>query len=186
MEDYIEYLITKLVVFEKGVELDESNCVDDILKIRIEKSKKVTDDSMRTFTQQFLGEYLCFEIVDTEFSNRINEYSCLYDNYKLYRSNNKIQSIIKDDTLDTSKVLYSQSISLTRHHLEHVYGEAIELNSTTKNWNIEYKFKMGKDIFSVYDWKGDDRLHLASNTVSKVVIGKFISELERNVKVDCC
>lgn len=203
MDNYLEYLIEKFLIFDKRAELDESNSIDDINKIKNIINinfKKLTDDIYIKLTLDILEHFNCYDILDFSFKNKkdasyANDIYMLYKNYKMSNTNvtsgnvNQVNnnSLLEiDNDLDTSNVKYIQTIDYCIK-----FGkDALKIKSDIKKWNLEYKIKIkyGKSYytFSVYNWIDDDRWHVASDTSNKKVINLFLKELEKYKIESCC
>lgn len=199
MNSYLEYLIHKFLIFDKSTELHESNIIDDINKIKILVNttfKKLSDESFIKTTSNILENFNCYNILDFSFNNK-KETSCatdiymLYKNYKMNVPKINIAKTTKDileidNNLDTSNVKYICSID---YHIK-INNDPLEIKSNTKKWNLEYKIKIkyGKSFhtFSLYNWKDDERWHVASNTNDKKIVNMFLKELEKHKIESCC
>jgi hypothetical protein len=208
MDYYLEYLIEKYLIFDKRVELDESNSIVDIDKIKVEVKcdKKMNDASYICMTGDILERYNCYDILDFSFKNKKSvldseEIYMLYKNYKMSKAvitksgienvkeervrKTKTDYIIKmDKDVDTSGVKYICSID---YELE--LGELpIKIESDIKKWKREYKFKMvyrkKTYIYSIYDWEGSDKWNVGCDVMDRGCIEVFLGYLEE--KSGCC
>lgn len=205
MDSYLEFLLEKFLIFDKSAELHEANSIDDIHKIKKLVNttfKKLSDESFIKTTSNILENFNCYDILDFSFNNKKNT-SCANDIYMLYKNykmnvpkinitkttkdvilNSNILEI--DNNLDTSNVKYLSSIDYCINMQEN----PLEIQSNTKKWNLEYKIKMkyakSYYTFSIYNWKDDDRWHVASNITNKKIINMFLKELEKYKTESCC
>jgi hypothetical protein len=199
MDNYLEYLLEKFLIFDKSAELHEANSIDDIHKIKklVNTSfKKLSDESFIKTTSNILENFNCYDILDFSFDNKKNT-SCanniyiLYKNYKINvtkvdntTTNSSLLEI--DNNLDTSNVKYLSSID----YCINIQEKPLEIQSNTKKWNLEYKIKMkyakSYYIFSLYNWKDDEKWHVASNTNDKKTVNMFLKELEKHKIESCC
>jgi len=199
MDNYLEYLLEKFLIFDKSAELHEANSIDDIHKIKklVNTSfKKLSDESFIKTTSNILENFNCYDILDFSFDNKKNT-SCanniyiLYKNYKINvtkvdntTTNSSLLEI--DNNLDTSNVKYLSSID----YCINIQEKPLEIQSNTKKWNLEYKIKMkyakSYYIFSLYNWKDDEKWHVASNTNDKKIVNMFLKELEKHKIESCC
>jgi hypothetical protein len=199
MDNYLEYLLEKFLIFDKFAELHEANSIDDIHKIKklVNTSfKKLSDESFIKTTSNILENFNCYDILDFSFDNKKNT-SCanniyiLYKNYKINvtkvdntTTNSSLLEI--DNNLDTSNVKYLSSID----YCINIQEKPLEIQSNTKKWNLEYKLKMkyakSYYIFSLYNWKDDEKWHVASNTNDKKTVNMFLKELEKHKIESCC
>jgi hypothetical protein len=199
MDNYLEYLLEKFLIFDKSAELHEANSIDDIHKIKklVNTSfKKLSDESFIKTTSNILENFNCYDILDFSFDNKKNT-SCanniyiLYKNYKINvtkvdntTTNSSLLEI--DNNLDTSNVKYLSSID----YCINIQEKPLEIQSNTKKWNLEYKIKMkyakSYYIFSLYNWENDEKWHVASNTNDKKTVNMFLKELEKHKIESCC
>jgi hypothetical protein len=199
MDNYLEYLLEKFLIFDKSAELHEANSIDDIHKIKklVNTSfKKLSDESFIKTTSNILENFNCYDILDFSFDNKKNT-SCanniyiLYKNYKINvtkvdntTTNSSLLEI--DNNLDTSNVKYLSSID----YCINIQEKPLEIQSNTKKWNLEYKIKMkyakSYYIFSLYNCKDDEKWHVASNTNDKKTVNMFLKELEKHKIESCC
>jgi hypothetical protein len=189
MEDYLEYLIEKYLIFDKRAELDESNSIDDISKFGKVEDKKLNDTIYIKKTEEILREFNCYDILDFSFNSKkemsqAEEIYMLYKNYKM--SISKLKEIKIDNSIDTSDVKYICSLDYCIDMGE----KPLEIRSDKKKWDLEYKIVLKynkKDYnFSVYNWKGDNKWHVATAIDNKKVIDIFLKELENKKITDCC
>jgi hypothetical protein len=171
MDYYLEYLIEKYLIFDKRVELDESNSIVDIDKIKdkindkIKCNKKMNDASYISMTGDILEKYNCYDILDFSFKNKKNvsdseEIYMLYKNYKMSKtavSKSKVENVnenvnenVKANKKKTDYVIKMDEnvdtsgvkyICSVDYELE--LGELpLKIESDIKKWKREYKFTM--------------------------------------------
>jgi hypothetical protein len=189
MEDYLEYLIEKYLIFDKRAELDESNSIDDIYKLGEIENKKLNDMVYIKKTEEILREFNCYDILDFSFNSKkeisqAEEIYMLYKNYKM--SVSKLKEIKIDNSINTSNVKYICSLDYCIDMGE----KPLEIKSDKKNWNLEYKcvlkYNKKEYKFSVYNWKDNNKWHVGTEIDNKKIIDIFLKELENKKVVDCC
>lgn len=201
MDSYLQYLVNKFFIFEDGVELHPSNAMLQLtLKQDSDQNCKM-DELCANMTKRVLNEYACFEIsTNVQIEDRIlnggNRAEEIYLNYKKYKCSNVRETetyLHLDETLDTSKTSYVESVDIKTHELLDTFGKYKTTGRIGDNYRYEYKFKFitgGKMyIFSLYDYLNDndefDReseiyWHVASNTNNRDIINKFTKMLMEN------
>jgi hypothetical protein len=185
---YLDYLLEKLYIFKPNVELDVSNCIDDKSAFELNKfydeknnTKKVSDQFLQNITKHILNNYLCFEVIDYNLQNRLNESQQLqlYNLYKKYKENknqireypidccNEVGGSVTtesqlnstpfiDTSLDTSgpDIEYIESLDLvTTKGLANAYGKYLFTGTSRGSCHrYEYKFSFNGYIYSIYDY----------------------------------
>lgn len=213
MESYVSYLLNKYLVFnelpnDKNYKLGDELCYDscdELCKRLVNKDVKKDSDFVE-LTKEILDKFRCFNIsLDINISNRIiaTESENIYYHYKKYKTSaseaRETETYLNvNNTLDTSKTEWVESIDITTSDLVHKYGNYIRTGKENDKYRFEYKFEFiekGKRwIFSLYDYLNTDDLfddiddiywHVASNTKRGDIIKKFIKTLMSKEK-ECC
>lgn len=191
MEEYLEYLIEKYLIFDKRAELDEANTISDISKFRKVEDKKLNDIIYIKKTEEILEQFKCYDILDFSFSHKkdisqAEEIYMLYKNYKISKSKETQIKIEIDNKIDTSDVKYVCSLDYCIDMEE----KPLEIKGDKKKWNLEYKIILKynkKDYkFSVYNWENNNKWHVATAIDNKKIIDVFLKELENKRVIDCC
>ena len=199
MESYINYLLNKYLIFEDNI----GNELKDLEKFKSDiKSDIKKDIDFIKITKWILVEFLCFEInIKIDIKDRINETEAekIFYHYKKYKCSNVRETetyLNLDNTLDTSKTEWVESIDINTSDLIDKYGDYSRTGNIGDNYRFEYKFEFidsGKRwIFSMYDYLNTDDVfdneddiywHIASNTKRGDIIKRFIKMLEEK---SCC
>jgi len=197
MDSYLEYLIEKFLIFDKRAELDESNSIDDIEKIRTViklGNKRLSDDIYISVTSEILEKFNCYDILN----KGKKDVSCSEEVYMLYK-NYKMSSVKKveckakcdlevtmDDSLDVSGVKYVCDVGFELN----VGRLPVVVKGDNKKWSKEYKFrvvyKKRKYIFSVYDWVGKQGWYVGCDNKNAEVTSLFLDFLKETSVQVCC
>lgn len=211
MESYVSYLLNKYLVFNElqnddnyklGHELCYNSC-DELYK-RLSNKKCKKDVDFIELTKEILIKFRCFKIsLSININNRIceSEAESIFYHYKKYKSLSsearETETYLNlNNTLDTSKTEWVQTININTSDLIQKYGNYYRTGKDGDNHRFEYKFefieKGKKWIFSVYDYLNTDDLfddvddicwHVASNTKRGDIIKRFIETLQEK---NCC
>lgn len=195
MESYLRYLVTKYFIFRDDIDLDNKKAIRDISELMIKEVKKV-DNVCINVTKKILDEFLCFDIcVDINMDKRIlkEKAEMIYLNYKKYKSSSIRETetyLNLDNSLDTSKTIYVESVDIKTDFLKGKFGDYIRTGKVGDNYRYEYKFsfinKGKRYIFSLYDYLNTNNefdeeseiyWHVSSNTKKKDIVLKFIKNL---------
>jgi hypothetical protein len=209
MEEYISYLLNKYLIFN-------CNKVDDNYKIGDELCYKLCNElcndlgkknikkdiNFIELTKKILVNFVCFRIdLYINIDSRIKESEAekIFYHYKKYKSSDIRETetyLNLDNTLDTLKTEWVESIDISTNDLVDKYGDYSRTGNHEDNHRFEYKFefieKGKKWVFSVYDYLNTDdlfddlddiRWHVASNTKKGDIIKKFIEMLKEK---SCC
>ena len=79
-----------------------------------------------------------------------------YKPEKIKKSKKKDITPIIDTTLDTSKTVFIDTLSIKYAELVDGLGEPQICNDPEQKYQHEFKIKVGKVIYSIYDWKNSD------------------------------
>ena len=186
LNNYINFLINKFLIFKQNIELDESNSIldSDIIISNIPANlikPKLNDKQFLQITKLILDNFLVFKIDNKiDKSQKINSEDSenIYLHFKTYKnSESKIHetetSLTLDTNLNTSNTFYIDSIDYTSSDLVKCFdkpkhtGTGTLLNNVndgrcTKqtDWRYEYKFKLifqqKQYIFALYDYLDED------------------------------
>lgn len=207
LNNYINFLINKFLIFKQNSDLDESNSILDkdiiISNIPINLIKpKLNDKQFLQITKLILDNFLCFKIdYKIDISHKIlnNQSENIYSYFKTYKnSDSKIHetetSLTLDIHLDTSKTFYIDSIDYTSRDLVKNFDKPLYTGTKYTEWRYEYKFQLifqqKKYIFSLYDYLDDNDMfysfndiywHVASNTDNLDVYKEFINQLNTKI-----
>lgn len=199
-DSYINYLLTKYFIFKNGVELDPGNAIENIKNLNIKIEKIKSDKEYIDLTKKILSEFLCFEIVTKiELCNRVlqDKAEDIFFHYKKYKCSGvrETETYLKlDETLDTSKTEWVESIDISTQFLVSKFGNYMRTGNENDRHRFEYKFefidKGKKWVFSLYDYlntadefdqEEDIYWHIASNTKKQEIISNFMETLK-----SCC
>lgn len=212
MELYVNYLLNKYLIFNElkdnnyklGNELCYNSC-DELCK-RLSNKKVKNDIDFIELTKEILVKFRCFNIsLDINMDDRIieTEAESIFYHYKKYKlcgsEARETETYLNlNNTLDTSKTEWVESIDINTSELINKYGIYCRTGGSGDNYRFEYKFefiyKGKKWIFSVYDYLNTDDIfddeddiywHVASNTKRGDIIKKFITTLTLKER-DCC
>jgi hypothetical protein len=209
---YLQFLIEKIFVFENDVELDESNCLNDIEHFEsmiegydIDLNKKMNDNMLQNITKCVLTNFKCYEVLDMDYEKRMDSGDAdkLFQQYKQYKQKiscaDKASVLKLDHSIDTKNTFYVQSLhDVTTDDLKHAFGEYVTSGGEGDKYRYEYKFlfnhKKQEYVMSLYDWVDDDNKfydeadiywHVASNVSSTSVVLEIIKELKLML-TQCC
>ena len=211
LDNYINYLIDKYFIFDKRVELDESNCIVDsrdlMKKVDVNTKVKYSDTKFIELTKTILDKFLCFKIsISFSLQDRLmlTKSDEIYLHYKKYKNSQnckarETETYLKyDHNIDTSKTVYVDSLDkYSSKQLCAIYGDPLKTGKQGDNHRYEYKFELttgGKIyIFSLYDYLNEDNefykfsdiyWHIASNTDKKDIIKEFMDSLSIEMETD--
>lgn len=80
--------------------------------------------------------------------------------------------IIRNDNIDSSKMVYIDTLPLKFDQLVKTFGDPIQNQVDNDDWRLEWKININQKPFSVYDWKEsgefqnfqDSTFHICGNT----------------------
>lgn len=198
MSAYIEYLINKLVIFDKDADVDVCNSIIEAAKIieKLQIPKICNENSIISLTQEILSEFKCYEVIDTEFENRIDS-SKAQDLHAQFKSDSLKPVGVKmdvSDDVDTSDTFYVDTVDrVTTKKLVMKFGKLRHTGEDGDKFRYEYPFVLGENKFVLYDYMCENgefekeakiSWHIASNTEDKEALSGFKKQLGSTLGVN--
>lgn len=187
---YLNYLVERLLIFDNGVEVDNIDTLKNKINLKTNKTAKNLDIMILEVTNVIINQFDVYDILE----NKVIPGE-IYEQYKTYKQKlpEKTKSIelqLKcNKKIDTSDTFYVDTLDgITTSWLKEKYGDLVMTGQKDDKHRYEYKFKINKTIFSIYDWLdengnkqdiNDITWHLGCNTNNKNSISKFIDIFRR-------
>lgn len=198
---YLNYLVEKLLIIDDGVEVDNIDTLKNKINLKTINKKttnKNVDIMILEMTNLIMKHFDVYDILE----NKVVPGE-IYEQYKTYKQklpekSKSIELQLKcNKKIDTSSTFYVDTLDgVTTSWLKDKYGDLVMTGQKDDKHRYEYKFKINKTIFSIYDWLDENGnkqdindivWHLGCNTNNKNSISKFINifKYETNCKDNC-
>lgn len=141
-----------------------SNLLNQFVEPGRNKLESYIKEVVKNFIIEFEGEIVDdHKMIVKNFKNRVDIKNEKVSNKKEEKSKKEVKSkiveVVLDNSIDTLGTYYLDTLVYSTDELISVFGQPEKTGTESCKHRYEWKLKIGKNTYSIYDWLNEDKTH---------------------------